>query len=227
MPYPQQTMLFQWGGNVRGASSTQQVLESFTGSMRFAAPEGPNDIRVVDNDAAMLDLLEDLRSFWQNPDSQIPGNYRIEWCKWNRIDVDGHYVGDTTRQVFNLNYDGGGGAIVYPLQIAWASTWMTDKSRGLANKGRTYWPTRAVISSGDMLVPEGTCQKFAQNCQTLIDNWGNWNGVDTSSVVPVIASKQRGGAIERITGVRVGRRLDILRSRAAQLSETKYIGPTG
>lgn len=224
MPYPSEHMLFQWGG-VFG--TPEKPYEVFTGSMRFA-PTGlaagvPTQLEQVDNDDALDDLMTDLSRFWQDPRANIPTQCWLTWGKWNRVDREGHYVNKYGGRRDDLLAPVRGTAGNYPAQIACAFTWQTDRHRGNGSKGRNYMPTgaqfnaetgRLVTSYADSLVAAGA---------QLIKDFANWNGIDGTSVAPVVGSKVGEGALRPIQSVGIGLRLDTMRRRVNKVKDERVI----
>jgi len=218
-------MLAAWGGTLPSG-------EEFAGSMKFASPNdiGMNtQISLVDNDNACDDVLADLTTFWKNPVSYIPTYAVIKWFKWNRIGANGRYVNDTTRIRDGLSITGGSPATTenppMPHQVAWATTYLTNAQRGLANKGRTYWPTNVQIMSATLLTSTTSANYMAQRVAELIAAWGNWPGLDVTGVVPVVGSigvDGKPGVYRSIRSISVGNRLDIQRRRAEKVVEERF-----
>lgn len=223
--YPSDHMLAAWGGTLPSG-------EEFAGSMKFASPNdiGMNtQISLVDNDNACDDALADLTAFWQNPISYVPRYAVINWFKWNRIGANGRYAGDSTRIRENLTIAGGSPPTSanppMPHQVAWATTYLTNATRGLAAKGRTYWPTNVQIMSATLLVDSTSAVNMAATTSELIRAWGDWPGLDVTGVVPVVGSIGEGsrpGVYRSIRSISVGNRLDIQRRRAEKVTEDRY-----
>jgi hypothetical protein len=223
--YPSDHMLAAWGGTLPSG-------EEFAGAMKFASPNdiGMNtQVSLVDNDNACDDVLADLTAFWQTPTAYIPRYAVLTWFKWNRIGTNGRYVNDTTRIRENLSIAGGSNPTTanppLPHQVAWTTTYLTNAQRGLANKGRTYWPTNVQLNSSTLLVEATSANYMAQNVSELIRAWGDWPGLDVTGVVPVVGSIGEGsrpGQYRSIRSISVGNRLDIQRRRAEKVTEERY-----
>jgi len=224
MPFPSQSMLFQWEGSFPSG-------DIFAGSMRFATDSTRTglvqNLDALESDGVMDDLITDLTAFWQSDASAVPNYAVIHQAKWNRIDEAGHYLRDTTRLRDNLSVAGGTptSGVRFPAQVAWVTSWGTTAQRGLANKGRTYWPTVMVPRAQDLMVADSLCASMAAAAASLIEAWGNFPGIDQSDVQPVVGSQGAGsrpGVFRYINHVAVGQRLDILRSRANRQGEGLY-----
>lgn len=215
MAYPSGHMVLQWqGAFVVGDSNA--VTDTFSGTMRFGAEGGITAAEMLpyDTDDAMDDIVSDLVAFWTRPASFIPPRMLLQQVKWNRVDEEGRYVSqDSTRVRTGINTPGVVGAIAYPTFIAIASTYTTSAERGLASKGRTFWPTNVPISTSDFQLTVDTAATFAGSVAQLISDLGNWPGSDVGRLKPVVASERRGGAMREITGIRIGRTLDTQRRR--------------
>jgi len=228
--FDREHMLFQWtGGFLAGPNGARYIEEIWVGSMRFATDDGGPQIALVDNDNAHDDLVSDLGAFMRNVNSAIPARCVLLQTKWNRIGRDGRYVNDQTR-VKDHAWESYTGSIpsVYPMQVSWATTWTTDATRGLAKAGRTFWPTAMQLTDGDYGFKPDQTLAMARMAQKLIDDWGNWDGFDTTTVRPYVMSRKGEGMSRPITGVKVGDRLDIQRRRKGQKPEKysqAYPGP--
>jgi len=242
MAYTQEQMLLQWSGSWRiGAQPTGFALEEFSGTMRFAGP----GLDQADSDFNGAALAIVLAKYWNELSVQIPGNCFLESVKWNRLDVEGKYKAQTTRQI-TFPPANGSGATQYPTQVAWATTWGTDVQRGLAARGRTYWPTSRTFDGNTMKVTPANCLAKAERDLRLMQDltaaarsgfvelppqsvplWASALGWDASAtregsgVTASIMSNIGAGVTRAITTVGVGDRLDIQRRRAGSMPDVR------
>lgn len=230
MVYKEEHMLLQWSGHF--APSPDRIVDDFSGGLRFVGPA----LGDVDNKDVAEDLWNVLSAFWKHPASGIPGAARLDALKWNRIDVNGRYKSrvQTTLHMPD-EFTNGTTTTVYPTQVAYATTWMTDFRRGLAKQGRTYWPTAWPISNstGLRVRPEyaETMGQWAMDLIAALNQAARGDGVRApnptnlpsagggTAMVAAVMSKEREGATNVITGVRVGDRLDIQRRRGDRIEE--------
>lgn len=241
MVYNQEHMLFQWHATVRLGGMAGTAVEEVSGQIRFAGP-GLED---ANTDQSLAGLTIVLARYWNQSLAKIPANCWLDGTKWNKIDVNGHYAdpGNTRQAIFPGK--GGSASIAYPTQIAWATTWLTDFQRGLAARGRTFWPTGQAFDQNTMRVAPSVCSgKALLDGQLLKDltfaarngyvtagtdtpdwaqllGWQDGGLAEGSGVSPVIMSKIGAGRTTVITGAGVGDRLDTQRRRANNLSDTR------
>lgn len=211
MPYVSEHMLLQWSGLfTRGGSA--DVMDEFAGTLRFAGP----GIAEADNQETCDALAAALRAAWVTSAMQIPTIAKLAYVKWNRIGTDGRYA-STTRTTTTWYENQVGGAIqpVYPTQISWAATYLTDVARGPASRGRNYFPTSATIGEADnMRVTQEQCQRTATAVAGLIASLNNAAQSEGSGMVAHVMSDVRAGRQSVIKRVSMGNRLDIQRRRA-------------
>lgn len=147
---------------------------------------------------------------------------RLRMIKANPLDTDGRYQsqGRTTAWEWPLPLPVGSGGNLQPAQIALAVSLRTANPRGLAGKGRFYLPgPNAGIGSDGYVAPsavEGLQARAATWIAALNAGFPTWR--------VGVASDVRGGAIQPVTGVTVGRVLDTVRSRRTKLLE-QYLEP--
>jgi hypothetical protein len=221
--YDSQHMLLQWSGTfVNGLSSDSPPFESFVGGLRFAGP----GLGAVNNQATADALADILDTYWRAPASKIPVNCRLTTVKWNLISREGRYVSQGDTQIADTESAPGGDDVVYPTQIAWATSWVTSRTRGRGSKGRTFWPTSQRVTSPTTAIDTAACQGKANHDWALIQSL---NGVMSSSagdgVVATVMSNIGEGTSSVITGCRVGNRLDVQRRRGAQIDEAYRVAP--
>lgn len=217
MPFPHAHYLFSFGGKLR------TVDEQWTMGLRF-----PGDFSLSDQ-AGEQDLQDDLTAvlaaWWPNGISGAPAH--LEWTKFNRIGTDGKYVNNYSNTQYVEPGVPGGFASNYPNQIALVVTLETGLTRGLAHRGRLFFPTpRFNIEQATGKVAVGSMQTIADTVTTLLDNLNTACAGLTGPAAPVrvsVASNVREGAFRPVTGVSVGDVLDTMRSRRTQLTEVRAV----
>lgn len=220
--YPGQHMLLAWQGTFMAGDNVFVPTDQFAGGIRFFGASAST----LQTQAKLDGVVSALSAFWARGDSFIPQRARIQTIKWNLIGADGRYVNKgTTLEKRDLDI-AGTASMIHPLQVSWAATWMADVKRGLASRGRTYFPTGVEISSSQFLVSQANCQSMRASCAQLIRDLNTAvGGGQENTTVASIVSNMRDGASHPITQVGIGDRLDIQRRRADSQTETKYIQP--
>ncbi len=221
--YDSPHMLLQWSGTfVNGVSADSPPFEQFVGGLRFGGP----GLAAVNNQATADALADILDAYWRDAAARIPVHARLTTVKWNLIGRDGRYVSQSDTQIASSESAPGAGNVVYPTQIAWATTWVTSLQRGRGSKGRTYWPTTQTVTSPSSVIDTSACQNKANRDWALIQSL---NGVMPSSatdgVSAMVMSNVGEGRSAVITGCRVGNRLDVQRRRGAQIDEAYRSAP--
>lgn len=228
MPFPREHMLLQFGG--RFGTTSSDAGEEWTCTLRFVS----DAIGAIDNDAIGEVVWERLRETFRHEDSGVSDQARLEFGKWNRIGTNGKYVGDNTRVFYthDANTRGGGRPVHYnPWQTSLVVTLLTNKSRGLANKGRFFLPAPTYRIDNNLgLIPEADAQRTADCWGRFLDGLGLQLGGVGSGPVVMSRGRQKGigpGAWNYVTGVSVGRRLDVMRSRAVKVKEQPRVRQFG
>lgn len=224
MPYPRpHHLLVIYGTLVNGA-----VQEEWQTGVRIGVASGTEAFLEGDvSPAALDDIAADLSTWWAAITHVYPSSTVLRGFKFNHIGTDGLYT--NTSETFGRAFGSGGkpgtgGGSPMPAQLAIAATLLTEKGRGLANKGRMFLP---VCSNGGLngdATLFGAYRDDLQNATAqLLTNLGNWPGVDEPSGLgyPVVASKVRTGDMERISAVSIGNRFDVQRSRAGKIPERR------
>jgi hypothetical protein len=210
MPYPAEHMLLQWHGlHTNGGSSP--VIDHFYGTLRFIGP----GVAAADNQEVCDAMWAAMSTWWGATGNYIPSFARLAAVKWNRIGTSGHYVSKTrTLLSSNTNMVGGSAPSRYPLQVSWVASYRTSIERGLASKGRNYFPTSVEVgASNQMRVADNDCQTMATRVAALLVSLNAAASTGGETLVAGIATDTREGAQSPITAVSVGNRLDIQRSR--------------
>ena len=217
MPFSAEHMLLQWSGTFSRGSDAP-VIDEFAGTLRFTGP----GVEAVDNQEACDALAAVMATFWKVPAAQLPSIARLSVVKWNRIGTDGRYASQNQTTMTILDTPATGPVVpVYPTQIAWATTYRTDFSRGRASRGRNYWPTAVTVGAGEeMRTTALAARNMAGAVATLIANLNAAIRTEGGGLVASVMSDLGDGRSAAIRRVEVGNRLDIQRRRANRVDET-------
>jgi hypothetical protein len=173
------------------------------------------------SDAGWVDVADDIKGFHGDSRSTISAFAVLEEVKIAKIGADGKYMEDA-RLIDVADTIGGGfenGATTRTLpQTAVAVSLVTGR-RGPTGKGRFYIPMPLVgVISTTLLMDPAQAQGIGAAAQDLVNNINNAPGVDFTTIKVCVSSSK--GYNTEVTGVRVGRVVDTIRSRRAQLDET-------
>lgn len=131
---------------------------------------------------------------------------------------DGTHVNQTAEGAYEqqdsiVTFTGGGVPKKMPLQSALVATLLTGRA-GPTGKGRIFlpWPDLDLVVTDRLLHPLDS-QEIATKVKTMLTSLNALTGLGTA----VVASSK--GYLSPITGVKVGRRPDVLRSRARSQRE--------
>jgi hypothetical protein len=143
----------------------------------------------------------------------------LEYVKMARIGTDGHYIDDKP-VISNQAPAGsaGSGVSAHPPQIALAVTLLGPNPRGAAGKGRLYLPNPAFAVAGDGRISAAQAEAVANHIAGFI-NQVNTIMTGAVHIVGPATATGRAGASQPVTGIRVGRVLDTMRSRRSSMPE--------
>lgn len=203
MAFPQVHVLTVMGGSLFG---TEQWSCSFRSTM-LPQTEATTP--------AVAAAIED----WFTGGVQVMGNQaRLGFVKHNVIGLTGRYLEDITQEVrYEPEVIRSSGASNQAPQVSLVATLETGVTRGLAHRGRMFLPAPLGIPGADGRLPAGSASAVATS---LADLFTTLNGLPEFGTA-VVMSDVREGAVRPITGVSVGRVMDTMRSRRAQLSEER------
>ncbi len=218
MAYPEHYLL-SWGGSLHGT-------EVWTTGLRMQKTNAVS-VGQAALEAFMADAEQDLNNFYAQ--SFFHSGLKCEWVKMNEIDGLGHYANkeQSNTRFFAAPIVGAGGSAHAP-QIACVGSLVTEADRGLASRGRLYFGGLAQatfsVDAGNGRIPVAQRDAFALHVKNFLNNLNNNAGVDGAgpSFEARIISKGSGarpGIARKVTGVRVGRVLDTMRSRRNALAE--------
>lgn len=163
------------------------------------------------------DIAADVRKFHTAPFGPINSRAVLEEVKIAHIGPDGKYLADPI--IVNV-VDAPGSAgedTGTPPQAALAISLVTAR-RGASGKGRFYLPMpRAILAPDTLLMSPDNANDIRSVCKTFLDDLNNQSGADVLDLEVVVASSK--GYNSKVTGVRVGRAIDTVRSRRRNLPE--------
>lgn len=205
-PFDAPHFYIQWGGRLPGN-------ETWSCGMRMTS----DDVGQTNSTGTAGVVGNFVKTFHQDPQSQISPNAKLSFVKFNAIGVDGHYIFPETFETVYADLPGGGAATpVYPNQIALAISLTTGFTRGPAHRGRFYipLPTMDVDANGVISIAAATSVGLATDL--LIAGLNQMNPDRKCAVF----SRKLGAPSHRvITGCEVGRVLDTQRRRRRSLIE--------
>lgn len=209
MVFPLRSALLAFGGTLYGT-------EAWTMTLRLTPPATIGD--QVAWQAACDAVHGVIGAWWPTGESSAPATH--VWTKLNEIRPDGRYNQAYTILSTRITPIAGNGSVVkHPPQVSLVATLETGVTRGNAARGRIFIPCpRRTIGNDGMLV-QNDALGAATAVKGLLDNI---NAIDPDMKVHVMSPggvKDPVGAQRLVTGVSVGRVLDTMRSRRAQLAE--------
>lgn len=194
------------------ARGTLYALEDFSFGVNMTAV-GVDSAAFLDGNVD--DLAADVSAFFARPATGIRSSAVLTEVKLASIGADGKYTRDPAIRDVNVPGAGAGNGL-YPPQISLAVSLVTGQ-RGPRGKGRFYLPLPSVplFDAGRMALP--AVQAVRDSCKTFLDALNNSPGTDLQDRRVCVASSF--GENYEVTGVRVGRALDTIRSRREKLDE--------
>lgn len=174
------------------------------------------------NDTVWDDMATDAQAFWADPGAGISPKARLVSVKIAPIGSDGKYLDVPAIRDF-APVAGGGEERFVPFQTALAVTLMTDG--GLSRvKGRFYLPMPCFYTGENGQISEADRDGVETAAATFLSNVANQPGIDVLDIGPVVASQGRESPPAPptnypVTHVRVGRVIDVIRSRRSHLDE--------
>ena len=136
------------------------------------------------------------------------------------IGADGKYVEDA--RVVNVTDTMGGGAETNGAAYARAQTALAVSlvtgRRGPTGKGRFYLPCPTALHDDTFLISAAAAEGVRASAVTLINDLNNLPGLDSFPSFGVVVASSKGYNTP-VTGVRVGRVVDVIRSRRSSIAE--------
>lgn len=220
-----------WRATFLGKFSPQPTFAPFEDwqfGINFGAPDGsrgvmPTDglgtysnVPTADYTEAAEDLRLDFEAFIAAPGLALQNQCWGTEVKLALIGDDGKYLADPWLSAPLASTKRGTGTLLYPPQMA-AAISLTTERRGPSGKGRFYVPAPSVACTNGRMSSTARLA-LAEAGAAFLRNLAQWPGVEpANSAVPVVASSK--GYLSTVTGVRVGDRFDVIRSRAGQIAE--------
>lgn len=141
--------------------------------------------------------------------------------KVNRIGTDGKYVDAQTFEHVLPEALPGNSVNTPPPQLSVAATWRGSNPRGLAGKGRAYFPPAhfcgTMGADGRISVIQAT--QYGEAMARLVAGLNDVYITEGVPCVAGIASNTRSGAFQPIVDVTIGRTVDTIRSRRNKIPE--------
>lgn len=148
----------------------------------------------------------------------------IDMVKAARIGADGLYM-DPKPVLRSTTVTGGTGTGPYPPQVSLAVTLLGPNPRGAAGRGRVYLPGPAAAMQADGRISANDASNVANTFAAFINAMND--AVDGNvAIVGAATDTGRGPARQSVTGVRVGRVLDTIRSRRSSFPEEPVTATT-
>lgn len=223
-PFDRNHLLLVWGGSLPGNETWSCSVKLADG--RIASPALGNDafLSTINTQSWVDGFIADaVLAYHVNPNTHIAAFARLQYCKLNLINRDGHYDSENSSEHVFVDTNGGGGTSpVPPNQIALCVSLTTGYNRGAAHRGRFYLPTPLLSvdeTSGQISATDAN--QVAATTKTFLEAISDVPGLDlASSPGAVVMSRKAGSPKTRIvTGVEIGRVLDTQRRRRRSLVE--------
>lgn len=207
MTYTENHLLLSLSGTVYGTDIFNFGLR-FSHDTLAPAPEPPVTVPV--------DVVTACTTYFQHA-GMVSNQAHLTLIKLNEIGVDGRYVEDVTVLHEIDPYVAGASSSHQPPQVSLAVSTTTAVTRGRAHAGRWYLPLPGYLPDTDGRLASAASQDAADAAATFV---GDLNDALTGWKAAVMSPL---GATHRITGIRVGRVLDTLRSRRSAFVEDYQI----
>ncbi len=169
------------------------------------------------NQAGLNDVIADCSAFFSRPSTGIGNQAVLTQVKMGRIGPLGKYrEAPLVSGVLNV---GGGGAVgsIYPPQVSVAVSLTTDRL-GATGRGRFYIPLPVQAMGQDYLLNATNATDLRTSVVTWLNALNNWPDIEAGVPRVVVASSK--GYNSNVTGVRVGRAFDTIRTRRNDLQES-------
>jgi hypothetical protein len=170
------------------------------------------------------DLASDVSAWIERPQTHWPSWYRPTSVKVTQVNADGSQgtiYGERRLPERPQNATGLG----FPPQVCTVLS-LNAATVSRRGKGRVFGPPPGDVSLNVLgLIGSGAAGDMAESFATLLQAINNNPGIDNNSNVVVVASTF--GGLTPVTQVRVGQRLDTLRSRSRSIAEAYQSRPVG
>lgn len=167
------------------------------------------------------DVATDIRNFHMRATSRICYRAVLEEVKIASIGADGKYttdpvIVDVTDTPGAIDYAASPDVLKVIPQAACAVSLGTAR-RGATGRGRFFLPMPVVSLGDNLLMDEAQRDGIQASAATLVEALGDQPGIDVFGLAVVVSSSK--GYNSPVTGVRVGRVVDTVRSRRRSLPE--------
>lgn len=188
-------------------------------SLRFATlPTSGASVVVAENciDAMVVPTLEYFES------GAFSAAAELDYIKFNAIDTDGRYVGDSTIQRdLTTEAATASGATTFP-QVALVVSTRTEADRGRGSRGRWFTPG-APIATGNGHLTNVQCISAAAWATNWVDALNVITSTEQATLrAAVVSNLGAPGPARHITRIEVGDVVDTQRRRRSELPETYY-----
>lgn len=165
-----------------------------------------------------IDAAEDVRTFLNAVKAYTYSGFRWTHVKMAPIDGNGRTVGTASTYNFTTPVVGTGTTLMGP-QVALAVT-LRANIVGRKGRGRFYLPAvPQSIASSDCIVSSTPRSTILTAAKTMIDDLQNLPGLSNFTGLVVVQSAAATTAVRPVE-LRIGDRLDTIKSRRAQVEET-------
>jgi hypothetical protein len=188
-------------------------------------------LRVVSDANGWLDFPDEaatafaakFAAWWPLSAAQMSTQAKLTAVKVNNIKPDGKYKDAVTWSASVASVAGFVAPNALPAFVCVAYTWTTAVSRGSAARGRNYLPNAWTTVGGGSVITTTTQNLMVTAAKGFLDCIRTAVTPLNGNIHPAIVSP--GGKVvppgmQRITGVRVGRTIDVQRRRKAQVPES-------
>lgn len=165
-----------------------------------------------------IDVAEDVWTLLNAIKTYQSSGYRWTHVKIAAIDATGHTVGTAATYTFTTPL-AGGVASMLPPQLAFAVS-VRANILGRSGRGRVYIPALAqTVLQTDGTIGNGSRDAFAGAMVSFVNNVQNLGGWSTYLPILMVTSPGKATGVRPVE-VRVGNRLDTIKSRRQQVDET-------
>jgi hypothetical protein len=159
-----------------------------------------------------------LKTWFAAASSLIRNDATLVTIKINNILPNGHYQDGTTHMRTFTPIPGANTTGTMPAFLSVAWSWSTALQRGLASKGRNYLPNTFSMAAGSSISTASRTTHVTAAKAFLVAMSGTLP--ESEGAVVAIVSGVRGGAVNQITGVRIGDLVDVQERRRNATAET-------
>jgi hypothetical protein len=192
----------------------QTVLERFTFGVNLDPdPSKPNALDA----GTFAGYVSDSTAFFSRAATAISPVANLTQVKCAVINELGHYERDPFVADVNVGGAGFPGSVYYPTSTALVVSLGTDR-RGPTGRGRIYLPLPAMpLDPSTWTIGAAAAEGVRNSVATWLSDLNNLAGLDTRKDPVCIASRKGYNSV--VKTVRVGRVLDVMRSRREGIGE--------